>query len=226
MTDDVRYWMGSRSNRYPKSSKAIAILDPDRYVEDDLTKEDELAILDETKQTLSQRVARLDTGMAWAEDPPSRSRHLITNIEVEPGDAGERDQSLLEFHGLPQPGGDRAGLLRRCPARRPAPNRGRVEDRRSQSDPRLERFAGQETKLDALSGRFAAEFKSLGAEIKAMEAQMATSTNAIAKSVAALRAGPLPAPTSLQPSPAPVQPSSTPTSKPASTPLQPPKTRP
>jgi 3-phenylpropionate/cinnamic acid dioxygenase small subunit len=24
--------------------------------------------------------------MAWAEDPPSRSRHLITNIEVEPGD--------------------------------------------------------------------------------------------------------------------------------------------
>ena len=71
----VRYWMGSRSNRYPKSSKAIAILDPDRYVEDDLTKEDELAILDETKQTLSQRVARLDTGMAWAEDPPSRSRH-------------------------------------------------------------------------------------------------------------------------------------------------------
>ncbi len=23
--------------------------------------------------------------MAWAEDPPSRTRHLITNIEVEPG---------------------------------------------------------------------------------------------------------------------------------------------
>lgn len=83
LTDDIRYWMGSRSNRYPKWSKAIAILDPDRYVEDDLTKEDELAIFDETKETLSQRVARLDTGMAWAEDPPSRSRHLITNIEVE-----------------------------------------------------------------------------------------------------------------------------------------------
>src|SRR5215831_12043815 len=67
LTDDVRYWMGSRSNRYPKSSKAIAILNPDRYVEDDLARADELAILDETKQTLSQRVARLDTGMAWAE---------------------------------------------------------------------------------------------------------------------------------------------------------------
>jgi 3-phenylpropionate/trans-cinnamate dioxygenase subunit beta len=26
------------------------------------------------------RVARLDTGMAWAEDPPSRTRHLIGNL--------------------------------------------------------------------------------------------------------------------------------------------------
>ena len=40
---------------------------------------------DETRETLGGRIARLDTGMAWAEDPPSRTRHLITNIEVEPG---------------------------------------------------------------------------------------------------------------------------------------------
>ena len=78
LTEDVRYWMGSRSNRYPRSSKAIAILD-------------------ETKQTLSQRVARLDTGMAWAEDPPSRSRHLITNIEVEPGDAASEIKVYANF---------------------------------------------------------------------------------------------------------------------------------
>jgi len=25
--------------------------------------------------------------MAWAEDPPSRTRHLIANLEMEPGDA-------------------------------------------------------------------------------------------------------------------------------------------
>src|SRR5262249_16819528 len=87
LTDDIRYWMANRTNRYPKSSKAIAILDPDRYVEDDLPKADELAILDEDTRTLDARVARLDTGMAWAEDPPSRTRHLITNIEVGPGDA-------------------------------------------------------------------------------------------------------------------------------------------
>jgi 3-phenylpropionate/cinnamic acid dioxygenase small subunit len=67
------------------------------YVEDDLTQEGELAILEETKQTLSQRVARLDTGMAWAEDPPSRSRHLITNIEVEPGDAANEVKVYSNF---------------------------------------------------------------------------------------------------------------------------------
>jgi 3-phenylpropionate/cinnamic acid dioxygenase small subunit len=86
-TDDVRYWMTSRPNRYPKSSKALAILDPARYNENDLAAEDELAILDESKETLTARVARLGTGMAWAEDPPSRTRHMITNIEVEPGGA-------------------------------------------------------------------------------------------------------------------------------------------
>src|SRR5262249_17835930 len=84
LTDDVRYWMAGRSNRYPRHSKAIAILDPDRYVEDDKTRDDELAILDETKETLTGRVRRLDTGMAWAEDPPSRTRHLIANIEPAP----------------------------------------------------------------------------------------------------------------------------------------------
>jgi 3-phenylpropionate/cinnamic acid dioxygenase small subunit len=84
-TDDVRYWMGGRSNRYPPSSKAITSLDPDRRPGADVTAEGDLAILDETKATLAGRVARLETGMAWAEDPPSRTRHLITNVEVEPG---------------------------------------------------------------------------------------------------------------------------------------------
>ena len=95
--DDVRYWMASRTNRYPKNSKAISILDPDRYVEDDIGAEDELAILDETKETLTARVARLDTGMAWAEDPPSRTRHLIMNIEVEPGDTDAEVKVYCNF---------------------------------------------------------------------------------------------------------------------------------
>ena len=91
LAEDIRYWMPVRSNRYPKVSKAISILDPDRYAEEELAKDDELAILDETKETLARRIARLDTGMAWAEDPPSRTRHLIANIEVE---AGERESEV------------------------------------------------------------------------------------------------------------------------------------
>src|SRR5260370_39849199 len=83
-TDDVRYWMVTRSNLYPRSSKAMASLNPGRNVAEKAA-EDGLAILDETKKTMEGRVARLETGMAWAEDPPSRTRHLIANIAVAPG---------------------------------------------------------------------------------------------------------------------------------------------
>jgi 3-phenylpropionate/cinnamic acid dioxygenase small subunit len=86
MTDDLHYWMPMRTNRYQAASKAIAILDPGRHGTAEVTSEDELAILDETKATLAGRIARLETGMAWAEDPPSHTRHVLTNIEVEPGD--------------------------------------------------------------------------------------------------------------------------------------------
>ena len=85
LTDDIRYWMPVRANRYPVISKAISILDGSRYEEEEISKEGELAIMDEDKDSLTRRVDRLDTGMAWAEDPPSRTRHLISNIEVEAG---------------------------------------------------------------------------------------------------------------------------------------------
>ena len=78
--------MPVRTSRYPVNSKAIGILDQERYNAAELTQEGELAILDETKDTLKARIARLDSGMAWAEDPPSRTRHMITNIEVEAGE--------------------------------------------------------------------------------------------------------------------------------------------
>jgi 3-phenylpropionate/cinnamic acid dioxygenase small subunit len=85
LTDDLRYSMATRANRYPLSSKAIAVLDPARLPNDDTADEDALAILDEDKASLKGRIARLETGMAWAEDPPSRTRHFIGNIEVAPG---------------------------------------------------------------------------------------------------------------------------------------------
>ncbi len=94
LTDDVKYWMPLRSNRYPAYSKAISILDGSRYEEGDISRADELAIMDEDKDSLTRRIRRLDTGMAWAEDPPSRTRHFVSNIEVEPG---QRESELKVY---------------------------------------------------------------------------------------------------------------------------------
>src|SRR6266545_3029878 len=93
-TDDVRYWMPVRSTRYPRRSKAIVPLAPERQEEDELGKDGDVAIYDETKETLGRRIARLDTGMAWAEDPPSRTRHLVSNVEVEQGES----ESVLKVY--------------------------------------------------------------------------------------------------------------------------------
>lgn len=94
LTEDIKYWMPLRTNRYPANSKAISILDGSRYEEGDLSGEDDLAIMDEDKDSLTRRIRRLDSGMAWAEDPPSRTRHFVSNIEVEPG---SRDDELRVF---------------------------------------------------------------------------------------------------------------------------------
>jgi 3-phenylpropionate/trans-cinnamate dioxygenase subunit beta len=39
-------------------------------------------IINDTKDQLERRIARLETGMAWAEEPPSRTRHLISNCQI------------------------------------------------------------------------------------------------------------------------------------------------
>jgi 3-phenylpropionate/cinnamic acid dioxygenase small subunit len=72
-TDDAVYWMPGRTNAWRSGEVA-----------DSVTKPGELALFEDTKQTLTTRVNRLRTGLAWGEDPPSRTRHLITNVEVEP----------------------------------------------------------------------------------------------------------------------------------------------
>jgi 3-phenylpropionate/cinnamic acid dioxygenase small subunit len=43
-------------------------------------------IFDDTKGTLEVRVRRLETDFAWAEQPPSRTRHFVTNVVVDPTD--------------------------------------------------------------------------------------------------------------------------------------------
>ena len=84
-TDDVFYFMPRRKNV------------PRRELQRELTPPGDLAILEEDKRYLEMRVARLETGMAWAEDPPSRTRHLITNIEVEPGEGASEVKAYSNF---------------------------------------------------------------------------------------------------------------------------------
>ncbi|MEY9776410.1 3-phenylpropionate/cinnamic acid dioxygenase subunit beta [Arthrobacter sp. MW3 TE3886] len=45
-------------------------------------------IFQDNKQTLEVRVRRLETDFAWAEQPPSRTRHYVTNVLI---DAGEQN---------------------------------------------------------------------------------------------------------------------------------------
>jgi 3-phenylpropionate/cinnamic acid dioxygenase small subunit len=40
------------------------------------------AFFDDTKAFLAIRIKRLRTGRAWAEQPPSRTRHLVSNVRV------------------------------------------------------------------------------------------------------------------------------------------------
>lgn len=70
-SDDLRYWMPTRAVRYERDSAH------------ELSRPDEVAHFDDSKSQLAERVVRIRSGMAWAEDPPSRTRHLFTNVMVE-----------------------------------------------------------------------------------------------------------------------------------------------
>jgi 3-phenylpropionate/cinnamic acid dioxygenase small subunit len=76
-TDDVLYFMPRRKNVWRREH------------EREVTAPGDLALIEDDKRYLQMRVARLESGMAWAEDPPSRTRHLIGNLVVEPTAGGE-----------------------------------------------------------------------------------------------------------------------------------------
>ncbi len=71
LTDDVRYVMPVRVTT---ARSAGFDASPERGPGMDH--------FDEDKYSLSQRVARLGTEHVWAEDPPSRLRHFITNVRT------------------------------------------------------------------------------------------------------------------------------------------------
>ena len=90
LADDIRYWMPTMGRRYRASSKALAMANADQCMEREFSSESEVALLDETKESLERRVARLESGMAWAEDPPSHTCHILSNIAVLEGDKGSQ----------------------------------------------------------------------------------------------------------------------------------------
>jgi 3-phenylpropionate/cinnamic acid dioxygenase small subunit len=72
--EDILYWAPVQEDRYTRERAGrISPLGGSAYFEDN-------------KKELTIRVQRLLTNQAWSEEPPSRSRHLITNIQVDPGD--------------------------------------------------------------------------------------------------------------------------------------------
>ena len=71
-TDDVLYFMPRRLNVHRNE------------LDRELTELGDLAIFEDDKAYLTMRVDRLETGMAWAEDPPSRTRHIVGNLVVDP----------------------------------------------------------------------------------------------------------------------------------------------
>lgn len=67
---DLHYWMPLRRTLPPRQRSM------------EFTELDELAYFDETFADLAQRVDKIETGKAWAEEPPSRTRHLVTNVQL------------------------------------------------------------------------------------------------------------------------------------------------
>ena len=70
-TEDVRYWMPMRRNV------------PADELEREFTREGaDVNWFDEGKDTLTRRVKQILTGVHWAEQPPSRICHMVSNVQV------------------------------------------------------------------------------------------------------------------------------------------------
>jgi len=81
LTEDVRYWMPIRHNP----------LERPQELAEELSKPGEAYYFDDDGKSLKMRVERAYSKTAWAEVPPSRTRHLITNVRVK----NERDDEIV-----------------------------------------------------------------------------------------------------------------------------------
>jgi len=81
--DDILYWMPVRKNRLRRQRDKDEI--PDGI---------EMAHFYDNHGSLRLRVNQMHSGTHWAEDPPSRCRHLVTNVIVVQRDS---DLASLEY---------------------------------------------------------------------------------------------------------------------------------
>ena len=72
MADDLRYRAPLRKNRLRRQRLEDEVAD--RGIE--------MALFDDDKESLDVRIKQRETGKFWAEDPPSRTRHLISNVRI------------------------------------------------------------------------------------------------------------------------------------------------
>ena len=70
MAEDVEYWMPIR--------RTVTNADLER----EFTKPGDVAFFDDDWAYLEMRVKKLEAGSAWSEDPPSRSRHFVSNVRI------------------------------------------------------------------------------------------------------------------------------------------------
>ena len=85
VTDDIHYWMPIR--------RTVSTADLDL----EFTKPGEMAYFDDDRMLLEMRVRKLEAGSAWSEDPPSRSRHFVSNVRIL-GVEGEEITLEAAFH--------------------------------------------------------------------------------------------------------------------------------
>ncbi len=83
--EDAHYFMPLRRTR------------TQRELDKEFTQPGEMAFFDDDKTMLVGRVKKLASGLSWAEDPPSRTRHLITNVRILEDD-GEELTVESNFH--------------------------------------------------------------------------------------------------------------------------------
>jgi len=72
-TDDASYFVPVRVSRKMPAPDVV----------------DDIGLFDDNKRSLTLRVRRLGTDVAWAEDPPSFTRRFVSNFRIQPEEDGE-----------------------------------------------------------------------------------------------------------------------------------------